>query len=358
MMDKKFWSTRIQNVEAYVPGEQPKDRKYVKLNTNENPYPPAPGVMEAIAAVDPAELRLYPDPDCYDLRCALAEAKGLQPQQVFVGNGSDEILAFCYLAFMDDNTPAIFPDITYSFYPVYAAFFGNNTRIVPVHEDFTMPLEDMKRDDGTIVLTNPNAPTGIALPLSEIAALCEANKNHVVIVDEAYVDFGAESAVSLLSQYENLLVVQTFSKSRSLAGMRIGFAYGSENLIAAMNTVKNSVNSYTLDRLALSAARASVLNQAYTDDTCRAIAQTREKTTGKLSELGFTVLPSNANFIFASHKTVYAEVIFKKLREKGVLVRYFKKPRIDNFLRITIGTDAEMETLINAVKEILEEANG
>lgn len=353
-MNKQYWSSRIRDVEPYVPGEQPKDRRYVKLNTNENPYPPSPKVLAAIEAADKDALRLYPDPDCAALRETLAEANGLKPEQVFVGNGSDEILAFCYLAFMDDETPAIFPDITYSFYPVYAAFFGNNVRIVPVRENFTVPMEQLMQDDGTVVLTNPNAPTGIAVGLDVIGELCEKNPNHVVIVDEAYVDFGAQSAVPLIQQYENLLVVQTCSKSRSLAGMRIGFAFGKESLIAALNTVKNSINSYTLDRLALAAAQAAVEDQDYTHDTCMRIANSRETTTGKLRELGFTVLPSSANFIFASHKTVYAGVIFKKLREKGVLVRYFNKPRIDNFLRITIGTPEEMDTLVAAIKEILE----
>lgn len=356
-MNKRYWADRIQNVEPYVPGEQPKDRKYVKLNTNENPYPPCPGVLRAIRELDPRDLRLYPDPDCLQLRQTLAEGRGLKPQQVFVGNGSDELLAFCYLAFMDDATPAVFPDITYSFYPVYAAFFGTNARIVPVNEDFTIPLEELKRDDGTVILTNPNAPTGIALPLSDIAELCQANRNHVVIVDEAYVDFGAESAVGLIDTYDNLLVVQTFSKSRSLAGLRIGFAFGNEALISALNTVKNSINSYTLDRVALAAAAAAAADQAYTDDTCRMIAKTREKTVGKLTDLGFRVLPSKSNFVFASHERVYAQNIFTRLREKGVLVRYFHKPRIDNFLRITIGTDDEMDTLIGALEEILEEEN-
>ena len=354
-MNKQFWSQRIQNIEPYVPGEQPKDRKYVKLNTNENPYPPSPKVAEALKQVSAESLRLYPDPECGALVEALAKAQGVKPSQVFVGNGSDEVLAFCYLAFMDENNPAVFPDITYSFYPVYGQFFQNHCRIVPVKEDFSMPLEEMMQDDGTVVLTNPNAPTGIGLPLSDIRRVLEANPNHVVIVDEAYVDFGGESAVGLIAEYENLLVVQTFSKSRSLAGMRIGFAYGNEDLILALNAVKNSINSYTLDRMALAAAQAAVEDGAYTDDTCKKIAQTRENTAGKLKMLGFNVLPSQTNFLFASHKSVYAEVIFKKLREKGVLVRYFHKPRIDNFLRITVGTDEEMDILIKALTDILEE---
>ena len=357
-MNKQFWAKGIRELEAYVPGEQPKDKKYVKLNTNENPYPPSPKVWEAISKVPAADLRLYPDPDCFSLREALAKANGLSPNQVFVGNGSDEILAFCYLAFMDEETPAIFPDITYSFYPVYAALFGSNVRIVPVNEDFTMPLEQLKQDDGTLIITNPNAPTGIGLPLSEIAEICRCNPHHVVIVDEAYVDFGCESAVPLLREFENLLIVQTFSKSRSLAGMRIGFAFGNESLIAAMNTVKNSINSYTLDRMALAAAQAAVEDQAYTHNTCRQIAKTRENTTGKLQALGFRVLPSQTNFLFACHERIPAEHLFLGLREKGVLVRYFKKPRIDNFLRITVGTDEEMEALLTALVEIMEDYDG
>lgn len=354
-MNKRFWSQRIQNIEPYVPGEQPGNRRCIKLNTNENPYPPSPKVAEAIAMSGTENLRLYPDPGCMELRRALARRHGLLPEQVFVGNGSDEVLAFSFLAFMDENTPAVFPDITYSFYPVYGRFFGNRCRIVPVREDFTVPLDEMMRDDGTVVLTNPNAPTGIAVSLKDIRKLLEENRNHVVIVDEAYVDFGAESAVALIPEYENLLVIQTFSKSRSLAGMRIGAAYGNENLIGAMNAVKNSFNSYTLDRLALAAAQAAAEDTAYLNDTCQRIRKNRENVRGKLSELGFTVLPSQANFVFVSHCTVPAEVMFQKLRERGILVRYFHKPRIDNFLRITIGTEEEMEILIQTIKIILEE---
>lgn len=353
-MNKKFWSRRILDIEPYVPGEQPKDRRYVKLNTNENPYPPSPKVMTAIKNADLSELRLYPDPDCEGLRKALAELHGLSGDEVFVGNGSDEVLAFSYLAFMDDRTPAVFPDITYSFYPVYGRFFGNHCRIVPVREDFTIPLPELMHNDGTVLLTNPNAPTGIGIPRSEVRRVLEGNPDHVVIVDEAYVDFGCESAVPLIPEYDNLLVIQTFSKSRSLAGMRIGFAFGQKHLIEALSAVKNSINSYTLDRLALIAAQAAVEDRKYLDDTCRAIGKTREKTSGKLRDMGFTVLPSQANFIFASHDAVPAKEIFRKLREQGVLVRYFDKPRIDNFLRITIGTDEEMETLVEALQKILE----
>ena len=354
-MNKQYWSRRIADIEPYIPGEQPKDKKYVKLNTNENPYPPSPRVAEAVAKVAASDLRLYPDPDCAALKKTLAEFYGLRPEQVFVGNGSDEVLAFSFLAFTDEDTPAVFPDITYSFYPVYGEFFGTNCRIVPVREDFTIPLEQLMKNDGTLVLTNPNAPTGIGLSLDEVEQILRANPDHAVIVDEAYIDFGGESAVKLIDRYENLLVIQTFSKSRSLAGMRAGFALGNESLIAALNAVKNSVNSYTLDRMAMAAAQAAVEDRAYFYDTCSRIAKTRETTTGKLRELGFFVLPSQANFVFASHERVPARILFRRLREEGVLVRYFDKPRIDDFLRITIGTDAEMEILTATLKRILEE---
>ena len=354
-MNKQFWSRRIADIEPYVPGEQPKDKKYVKLNTNENPYPPSPRVAEAAERVASADLRLYPDPDCTALKKSLASFYGLSPEQVFVGNGSDELLAFSFLAFTDENTPAVFPDITYSFYPVYGEFFETNCRIVPVKEDFTIPLEELERNDGTVVLTNPNAPTGIGLSLGAVEEILRANPDHAVILDEAYIDFGGQSAVELIHRYDNLLVIQTFSKSRSLAGMRIGFAMGNENLIAALNAVKNSVNSYTLDRMALAVAQAAVADRAYFYDTCSRIAKTRETTTGKLRELGFSVLPSQANFVFATHASVPARTLFRRLREEGVLVRYFDKPRIDNYLRITIGTDAEMEILTDTLKTILEE---
>ncbi len=354
-MNKAYWSRRIREGEPYVPGEQPKDRRYVKLNTNENPYPPSPKVAEAIRNADTDALRLYPDPDSTALRNALAQLYGLAPEQVFLGNGSDEVLAFSFLAFMDEDTPAVFPDVTYSFYPVYGQFFGDHCRIVPVNEDFTIPLEQLMRDDGTVVLTNPNAPTGIGLPLRDIRRVVEANPGHVVIVDEAYVDFGCQSAAPLVKEYDNLLVIQTCSKSRSLAGMRIGFAFGCESLIGAMNAVKNSINSYTVDRLAQAAAQAAVEDRAYFYDTCRAIEKTRETTAGKLKNMGFAVLPSQANFVFASHRAVPARELFGRLRQRGVLVRYFDKPRIDNFLRITIGTDREMELLLAALREILEE---
>ena len=350
-MNKKFWSARIRDCEPYVPGEQPKDRKYVKLNTNENPYPPSEAVLAAAKRAADDAMRLYPDPVCGDLRRALADRAGLKTEQVFVGNGSDEVLAFCFAAFTDENTPAIFPDVTYSFYPVYADFFGAPTRVPPLNDDFTMPLTELKKNDGCIFLTNPNAPTGIAVSLDVIEDLLRANPDQVVIVDEAYVDFGAESAVSLVNRYENLLVVQTMSKSRSLAGLRVGFAYGCENLIAALTAVKDSFNSYTLDRIAQAAGLASVLDEETFRKHCRMVIETRERTVTALQALGLTVLPSCANFVFARHEK--AAELFKGLKERGVLVRYFAKPRIDKFLRISIGTDEEMAVLLKELEALL-----
>ncbi len=351
-MENKYWSARINGMEPYVPGEQPRDKQYIKLNTNENPYPPSPKAMEAARAAVNGDLRLYPDPECTGLRRALAEFYGVQPAQIFVGNGSDEVLAMAYLAFIDEKTPAVFPDVTYSFYPVYAQLFRNHCRIVPLNSDFTMPLEELCRNDGCVLLTNPNAPTGIALGLEQVEQVVRANADHVVLVDEAYVDFGAESAVGLVGKYDNLLVVQTFSKSRSLAGMRIGFAFGSEGLITALNSVKNSFNSYTLDRVALAAAQAAVEDRDYFEKTRRMIMDTRDHTARQLEALGFTVLPSASNFLFAAHREKPAAELFRQLRERGILVRYFPKPRIDNFLRISVGTYAEMNILVNTLKEL------
>ncbi len=348
---KEFWSDRIRSLTPYTPGEQPKDRKFIKLNTNENPYPPAPGVLEAIRASADAGLRLYPDPDASLLLQALAKAYGVKEDQIFVGNGSDEVLAFAFQAFFSQGDEIVFPDITYSFYPVYANLFGIRCRTVPLKEDFTVPVEQMQGSQG-VVIANPNAPTGIELPQSELRQILEANRDVVVIVDEAYVDFGGDSALPLIQEYPNLLVVQTCSKSRALAGLRVGFAFGNANLIQALNCVKNSFNSYTLDRLALVGATAAVEDQAYFDAQRHKVMATRERTTEELQTMGFRVLPSKANFIFIAHPTVPAQQLFAGLREKGVLVRYFNQPRIDNYLRVSIGTDQEMDAFLAAMKEL------
>lgn len=351
---KEFWSDRIRSLTPYTPGEQPKDRKFIKLNTNENPYPPAPGVLEAIKAGADAGLRLYPDPVVSLLRQALAKAYGVEEKQIFVGNGSDEVLAFAFQAFFSQGDEIVFPDITYSFYPVYANLFGIRCRTVPLKEDFTVPVEQMRGSQG-VVIANPNAPTGIELPQSELRQILEANRDVVVIVDEAYVDFGGESALPLIREYPNLLVVQTCSKSRALAGLRVGFAFGDANLIEALNCVKNSFNSYTLDRLALVGATAAVEDQTYFDAQRAKVMATRERTTQELQAMGFRVLPSKTNFIFITHPTVPARQLFAGLREKGVLVRYFNQPRIDNYLRVSIGTDQEMDAFLAAMRELTAE---
>ena len=351
---KEFWSDRIRSLTPYTPGEQPKDRKFIKLNTNENPYPPAPGVLEAIKVGADAGLRLYPDPDVSLLRQALSKAYGVAEDQIFVGNGSDEVLAFAFQAFFSQGDEIVFPDITYSFYPVYANLFGIRCRTVPLKEDFTVPVEQMRGSQG-VVIANPNAPTGIELPQSELRHILEANRDVVVIVDEAYVDFGGESALPLIREYPNLLVVQTCSKSRALAGLRVGFAFGDANLIQALNCVKNSFNSYTLDRLALTGATAAVEDQAYFDTQRAKVMATRARTTEELQTMGFRVLPSKANFIFITHLTVPAQQLFAGLREKGVLVRYFNQPRIDNYLRVSIGTDQEMDAFLADMRELTAE---
>ena len=276
---KEFWSDRIRSLTPYTPGEQPKGRKFIKLNTNENPYPPSPKALAAIQANTDASLRLYSDPDAADLRAAIAKTYSVKPEQVFVGNGSDEVLAFAFQAFYSEGAEIVFPDITYSFYPVYANMFGICYRTVPLKDDFAVPVDALCGGNDGVVIANPNAPTGMELPQSEIRRILEANPNVVVIVDEAYVDFGSESVLPLIEEYPNLLVVQTFSKSRALAGLRVGFAFGCENLIQALNCVKNSINSYTLDRLALAGAAASVADKEYFDVRCAKVMATRERTT-------------------------------------------------------------------------------
>lgn len=349
----KFWSPLTASLVPYVPGEQPKDKTYIKLNTNENPYPPSPKAIEAITAAANADLRLYPDPTCDALVQATAAYYGLPKQQVFVGNGSDEILAFAFAAFFDPAKPILFPDVTYSFYKVYAKLYGLQTELIPLDEQFNVQVNRFRQDNGGIVIPNPNAPTAQLLPLEGIKTLLENNPNQAVIIDEAYIDFGGQSAVELVQHYPNLLVVQTLSKSRSLAGLRVGFAFGSEELIEGLNRIKNSFNSYTLDRLALAGAIASFEDEAYFKETTAKVIHTREHVTAQLHELGFKATESKANFVFISHPAIAAKGIFQQLRDKGVLVRYFDQPRIDEYLRVSIGTDEEMAAFIQALKEII-----
>jgi len=350
---KKYWSSRIRELEAYVPGEQPKDRRYIKLNTNENPYPPSPKAVEAMQSAIGEAMRLYPDPECTALVEAIAERFGVEKEQVFVGNGSDEVLAMCFPAFFDGEKPVLFPDITYSFYPVYADLYQVPYDAVPLNEDFTVPVEKMLRPNGGVIIANPNAPTGIVLPLEAIERIAAGNPDSVVIVDEAYVDFGGVSALPLINKYPNVLVVRTTSKSYSLAGLRVGWAMGDRSLIAALNTVKNSINSYTLDRVAIAGGAAAIADEEYFKDCCSKVIATRERSIAALTELGFRCLPSSTNFIFAAPSGIAADELFVKLREKGVLVRYFRKPRINGFLRISVGTDEEMDALLAAIKEII-----
>lgn len=350
----KYWSKTIKNLEVYVPGEQPKDKKYIKLNTNENPYPPSPRVIEAIKRAANTDLRLYPDPNGDELCNTIAQYYNLKSDQVFVGNGSDEILGFSFGAFFDPENVILFPDITYSFYPVYADLFHLAYKKIPVDNTFTIQVEQYLIDNGGIVISNPNAPTSKYLPNDQIVRIIEHNYRceRVVIIDEAYIDFGGESIVKYIEKYPNLLVVQTFSKSRSLAGLRIGFALGHKDLIEGLNRIKNSFNSYTLDRMALIGGKEAFLDDQYFKETTQKIISTRDWVSRRLASMGCEVIDSKANFIFISHPSIYAGELFKKLRERGVLVRYFNKPRIDNYLRVSIGSDNEMKVFCDLMEQI------
>lgn len=351
----KYWSPLTASLVPYVPGEQPKDKKYIKLNTNENPYPPSPKVLEAIQGAVNEDLRLYPDPTCDELVKTVAEYFHLDSHEVFVGNGSDEVLAFAFAAFFNPAAPILFADITYSFYKVYAEFYGLQVDLVPLDEQFRLPLDQFcNRNNGGIVIPNPNAPTAMMVSVDDFRTVLKSNPHQVVIIDEAYIDFGGETAAKLVKEFPNVLVIQTLSKSRSLAGLRVGWALGSEELIDGLNRVKNSFNSYTLDRLALAGAVAAIKDEAYFQATTAKVIATREAVTSELAAVGFHVTDSKANFVFISHPEKSAELIFEQLREKGILVRYFKQPRIDQYLRVSIGTDQEMTAFLQAVKEIVK----
>lgn len=352
---RKFWSKLAQSLEPYVPGEQPKDKSYIKLNTNENPYPPSPKVLEAIKRAANEQLRLYPSPTCDDLRECIAQYHGLKKEQIFVGNGSDELLAFAFWAFFNPGKPILFPDITYSFYPVYAKLCHIDYKLIPLEEDFSIPVGSFFSDNGGIIFPNPNAPTGKQIEIAGIEAILRKNSEQVVVVDEAYIDFGGESAVQLVDRYPNLLVVQTLSKSRSLAGLRVGFALGNQNLIEGLDRIKNSINSYTLDRIALAGALEAFKDEEYFCATRLKVINTREKTVKNLEKIGFTVIPSQANFIFISHPSVSAPDIYQQLKENGILVRYFNKARIDNFLRVSIGSEADMQCFLETLTEIVNQ---
>lgn len=349
----KFWSARTHELDPYTPGEQPQDQQYIKLNTNENPYPPSPLAIAAIKKASDESMRLYSDPNAYQLKQAIADFYALKLNQVFVGNSSDEVLAHAFAGILKHEKPLLFPDISYSFYPSYCKLFNIRSNKIPLAEDFTIHVDDYLNADknGAIIFPNPNAPTGIALTLKEITAILKANPDSPVLIDEAYVDFGAATAIALINQYPNLLVVQTFSKARSLAGLRVGFAVGDAGLIEALERVKNSFNPYPLDRAAIAGGAAAMADKAYFQKNCNKIIATRERTTASLTTLGFKVLPSKANFVFAkpdpSKINKKAETLYLELKEAGILLRHFNKPRINDYLRITIGTDTEMDTLLD-----------
>lgn len=349
----RFWSPAVNQLSPYIPGEQPKLDKLVKLNTNENPYGPSPKVIEAIQSELGDGLRLYPDPTSSRLRETVADYYGLQADQVFIGNGSDEVLAHTFLALFQQPEPLLFPDITYSFYPVYCRLYGIDYRTIPLAEDFTLWIDDYDRPNGGIIFANPNAPTGRLLSLKLIETLLKRNRNSVVVVDEAYIDFGGESAARLVGDYDNLLVIQTLSKSRSLAGMRIGLALGDTALLEGIIRVKDSFNSYPMDRLAMAAGVAAFEDEEYFQQSCRQVIEDREALTSKLQEMGFEVLPSAANFVFARHPQHDAAELAAGLREASIIVRHFRQPRIDQYLRITVGTPDLNERLTTALKSLL-----
>ncbi len=347
------WEENVRKVVPYVPGEQPKERNLIKLNTNENPYPPSPKVEQVLQEMNIDCMRLYPDPTAHLLVEAIADFYHLKEEQVFVGVGSDDVLAMVFMTFFNSTKPILFPDITYSFYDVWADMLRIPYERIPLKEDFTIEPEDYFRENGGIIFPNPNAPTGVELPLAQIEKIIQANPDVIVVVDEAYVDFGAESALPLIDKYDNLLVVQTFSKSRGMAGMRIGYAMGNPVLIKYLNDVKYSFNSYTMDQTTIALGKAAVEDKEYFEDTVNKVVETREWTKKELSRLGFTFGDSKANFIFASHKECPAGELFAALRKANIIVRYFDKPRIDNYLRITIGTQEQMETLVKFLENYL-----
>ena len=348
-----YFSSRYDGLTPYVPGEQPRGRKFIKLNTNESPFPPSPKARE-YAARAAENMQLYCDPECTALVEKMAEMKGLKPSQVLFGNGSDETLYLAFLAFCDDKTPAVFPDITYGFYKVFAESLCLPYTQIPLKDDFSICVEDYLGVNKTVFIANPNAPTGQLLSLEQIRCIADSNPDNVVLIDEAYIDFGGESAVSLLGVCDNLLVTQTFSKSRSLAGGRLGMIFGSEELIRDLKTIKYSINPYNVNSMTQAAGLGALEDEAYTQANCEKIKQNREETTGKLRDLGFAVADSYANFVLAAHSGISGGELYEALKERGILVRYFNTPRLSPYVRITIGTAQEMDSLRAAISQILE----
>lgn len=347
----KYLSKKYESLLPYTPGEQPKERSYIKLNTNESPYPPSPRAIE-LATAEASRNMLYSDPEMRDLRAKMAEYYSVDESSLIMTNGSDEVLNFAFMAFCDESRPAVFADITYGFYRVFAELNSLPYEIIPLREDFSIAIEDYRGKVGTVIIANPNAPTGIALPLEDIRALVEENPDRIVIIDEAYVDFGAKSAVPLTKEYKNLLVTGTFSKSRSMAGARLGFAIGDAELIADLHRLRYSTNPYNVNRMTLAMGVGSLCDEEYFRKNCQSIIDTRERTTAALRSLGFTATPSSANFIFAKHSKISGEELYLKLKENGVLVRHFTQERIKDYNRITVGNPEEMQTLISKIKEI------
>ncbi len=353
----RFLDKKYRSLECYTPGEQPQDKKYIKLNTNESPYPPSKEVINSIKASDIADLRLYSDPECRVLRKKLAERYGVNENNIYLSNGSDDILNFAFMAYCADGKEVAFPDITYGFYSVYAELYRSDAQIIPLEDDFSIEPDKYCNINKTVVIANPNAPTGRCLSVQDIERIVATNLNNIVVIDEAYVDFGAESCLPLLKKYDNLLIVRTFSKSRALAGARLGFAIASEEIIGDLNKIKFSTNPYNVNRLTLLAGVAAIESDEYFSDNCKRIALTRDNTVSELKRLGFYTVPTKANFIFATHPDISGYDLYKKLKDKGILVRHFSSPRISNFNRITVGSEEEMHSFLETTKEILEGVN-
>lgn len=349
----KFLTNKFEKLTPYVPGEQPKERKYVKLNTNESPFPPSPKAIKD-ASEQAEKLLLYPDPDCNDLLDALSKTYGVDKKKIIVSNGSDEVLNFCFMAYCDKNTPAVFADITYGFYRVFAQINDVDYKIIPLKDDFTLDLEDYDKVDGTVFIANPNAPTGIAKTVDEIEKFVAKNPNRIIVIDEAYVDFGAQSCIPLTEKYDNLIVVQTFSKSRSMAGARLGFAVANENLILDLMSIKYSTNPYNVNRMTASAGVGALNDSKYFENNCKKIIENREYAIKELTKLGFSATQSMANFIFVKSEKIDGKELYLALKDEGVLVRHFDSEKIRDYNRITIGNKEQMQTLVSAVKKILE----
>lgn len=350
----RFFSDKFEKLIPYTPGEQPKDRKFLKLNTNESPFPPSQKVIKKAEEIA-KNVQLYSDPECRELIQKLADRFGVGKEEVIVGNGSDELLNFAFAAFCDSKNKAVFPDITYGFYPVFAEYNGIPYKEIPLKKDFTVDVENLIKEKGTIFIANPNAPTGILLAVEEIEKIVKRDKNRVVVVDEAYVDFGGESCLSLIKKYDNLLVVRTFSKSRSMAGARLGFAFGNKEIIKDLNTLRFSTNPYNVNSMTLGMGVGALDDEEYTLSNCKKIIENRAFTVEKLTEMGFAVLPSKANFVFAKSEKIGGKDLYLRLKERGVLVRHFDKPRLKEYNRITIGSLEQMVTFVAEVKSILEE---